>query len=69
MEVQNRQDWVKAIDSGLMGDLISTSLKFRDNELFEHLAKHSPVRPAINYMWLCQNGKALQFSPAVALKA
>lgn len=69
LEIEKRQEWVKAIDPGLMGNLISTALTFRDNKLFQHLAKHTPVRPAVNYIWLCQNGKALQYSPAAALEA
>ncbi|KAF6818613.1 hypothetical protein CSOJ01_01778 [Colletotrichum sojae] len=69
MEIEKRQEWVKAIDPGIMGNLISTALTFRDVHLFQHLVKHTPVRPAVNYIWLCQNGEALYYNPAAALEA
>ncbi|KAF9879009.1 hypothetical protein CkaCkLH20_03242 [Colletotrichum karsti] len=69
IKTRDRQEWVDAMDPGLMGDLIMTALVFKDKELFEYLAAETPVHPGVNYSWLCQNANAYGYSVAVVLNA
>ncbi|KAI8222065.1 hypothetical protein K4K54_007192 [Colletotrichum sp. SAR 10_86] len=69
MRVSNREDWIKALDPLIMGDLIVVSLVFRAHSLFERLAANTPVHPTINYDLLCQNADRTGYPAAKALGA
>ncbi|OLN82027.1 hypothetical protein CCHL11_08692 [Colletotrichum chlorophyti] len=68
MKVRDRQDWVHAVDPGLMGNLILTSLTFKDHQLCKHLIEHSHIEPKIDYAWLCAKQSVYCYDAADVLK-
>ncbi|OHE97819.1 hypothetical protein CORC01_06854 [Colletotrichum orchidophilum] len=65
--VQNRQELIDKVDSGLMGDLMLTSLVFKNHQLFQSLIASTPVEPLVDYSWICQNASFHGYSAANAL--
>ncbi|KXH28547.1 hypothetical protein CSAL01_09998 [Colletotrichum salicis] len=67
LRVTNREDLINKIDPGPMGDLILTSLVFKDHQLFQNLVANIRSAPIVDYNWICQNATSYGYSAADAL--
>ncbi|KAK1987921.1 hypothetical protein LZ30DRAFT_794303 [Colletotrichum cereale] len=62
MQIRNRQEWIDAIDSGIMGSLITASLVFKDNQLYNSLIAQTQTEPSLDYTWVCENANVYGYS-------
>ncbi|EFQ29306.1 hypothetical protein CGRA01v4_05024 [Colletotrichum graminicola] len=67
MQIRNRQEWIDAIDSGIMGDLIMASLVLKDSQLCNSLIAQTQIEPSLDYTWLCENASVHGYSAADVL--
>ncbi|WQF78249.1 hypothetical protein CDEST_03263 [Colletotrichum destructivum] len=54
IRIRDRQEWIDAVDSDIMGDLIVASLVTKDSHLCTRLIARTQVEPEVNYTWVCE---------------
>ncbi|KAK1961734.1 hypothetical protein LY78DRAFT_695965 [Colletotrichum sublineola] len=67
MQIRDRQEWIDAVDSGIMGDLILASLVLKDSQLCNNLIAQTQIEPSLDYTWVCQNASVHGYSAAAVL--
>ncbi|KAK1600048.1 uncharacterized protein LY79DRAFT_654596 [Colletotrichum navitas] len=67
MQIRNRQEWIDAIDSGIMGNLIMASLVFKYSQLCNGLTAQTQIEPSLDYTWVCENASVHGYSAADVL--
>ncbi|GJC83829.1 hypothetical protein ColLi_06667 [Colletotrichum liriopes] len=67
MQVRDRQEWIDAIDSTVMGDLIMASLVIKDSQLCNSLIVQTQTEPNVDYTWVCEKASVHGYSAAEVL--
>ncbi|GKT48300.1 uncharacterized protein ColSpa_08481 [Colletotrichum spaethianum] len=67
MTVRNRQEWIDAIDSSIMGELIIALLVVKDSQLCSNLIAQTQIEPRIDYTWVCEKASVYGHSAADVL--
>ncbi|KAK1996251.1 hypothetical protein LX36DRAFT_658753 [Colletotrichum falcatum] len=62
MQIRNRQEWIDAIDSGIMGNLIMASLVLKDSQLRTKLIAQTQTEPSLDYTSVCENASVHGYS-------
>ncbi|KAJ0162436.1 hypothetical protein CTA2_4568 [Colletotrichum tanaceti] len=67
LRIRDRQEWIDAVDSGIMGELIVASLVTKDSHLFTRLIARTQVEPKVNYTWVCEKASVHGYAAAEVL--